>query len=217
MKYTVVIFDLDGTLLDTSKGIFNGINHVIKQLGLDSLNQEKLSLFVGPPLWDSFKTICGLPDERCTQAIEIFRKEYIQTGIYEAQVYEGIKELLKWLRNEKIKIGIATLKREDMAKQIMRYFGLEKYFDVIIGDRELHKFTKEDTINMALEILGEVDRTKVLMIGDSPYDAIGAENAKVDFLAVTYGFGFTSLEAANSYANISVASTVKDIYQSIEL
>lgn len=189
IKYDVVLFDLDGTLLDTSEGIFNSVRFAEKSLSLNPIADDKLTNFIGPPPVMSYMKNHGLSHEKAVEATMFHRQYGLEHGVYEAKVYNGIPELLEKLKNNHIKTGVCTLKRQDIAKKVLTYFNLINYFDVVVGIDAQESITKEDTIQTALQTLNYNNKSKVVLVGDSEYDAEGAKNAGVDFIGVMYGFG----------------------------
>ncbi len=188
--HTVVIFDLDGTLLDTSPGIFGTANHTMKALGFEPLPDSQLRKFVGPPLAACFRIACGLEEELIDQACSIYREEYRKGKMYLASPYEGIEELLEELRSRDVTILVATLKHEEMAKAILKKKGLFSYFTSVHGSDEKGQLTKRDIILNSLDAIGRNASREILMVGDTPHDKDGASQAGVDFVAVDWGFGF---------------------------
>ncbi|MGI6704946.1 MAG: HAD hydrolase-like protein [Clostridia bacterium] len=190
MQYDIAIFDLDGTLLDTSPGIFNCIRHTEAEMGLPPLDQKKYELFLGPPLFESYKRIYGLGEKEAMAAVRCYREYGSSKGIYEAAVFEGIEDCLQAIKAKGMKLAVATLKSQVLAEKSLQYFSLHHYFDAIVGMNRAESLTKADTIRIALEKVERKKSEKVVMIGDSEYDATGAAEAGVDFIWVTYGFGF---------------------------
>jgi len=189
MQYDIVIFDLDGTLLDTSPGIFNCIRHTESKMGLPPLDQKKYELFLGPPLFESYKRIYGLGEKEAMAAVRCYREYGSSKGIYEAAVFEGIEDCLQAIKTKGMKLAVATLKSQVLAEKSLKYFSLHHYFDAIVGMDRTESLTKADIIRMALERIGQARSEKAVMVGDSEYDAVGAAEAGVDFIWVTYGFG----------------------------
>lgn len=189
-KYDAIIFDLDGTLLNTSEGIVKCVEHASFTLNLPKLTMDRKLSFVGPPLLESFKREFALNEPEAKEAVEVYRKRYSSEGLFEASVYGGIEELLFYLKERGYLLAVATLKREDFAKRILEHFQLSACFDVIVGIDNDDSLTKADTIRLALEKIGVSNINKVLMVGDSEYDKIGADLVGTDFCAVMYGFGF---------------------------
>ncbi len=191
-KYKVVLFDLDGTLLDTSPGIFGSVRFAEKSLGLNPIPETQLRNFVGPPPTESYMKNYGVSQKVAVEATKFHRQYGAEHGIYEAKVYDGIPELLEKLKSKGVKLGVCTLKRQDIAENILSNFCLKKYFDVIVGIDNQESLTKADTIIIALNKLSYADRNSVVLIGDSIYDAEGAKKSNVDFIGVTYGFGLNT-------------------------
>lgn len=191
MRYTTVLFDLDGTLMDTSEGIFATANHAMTSLGFAAVDEVSLRKFVGPPLADCFKTACRLEDSSIPAAIELYRARYGEKGWSQARPYADVSETLTALRSGGVKMAIATLKLESEALKIAAHFGLEPFMQAIVGSDHSGKLTKADLISIALYRMGVVDKSSALMVGDTEHDYLGAVQAGVDFIGVDYGFGFT--------------------------
>ncbi len=187
--YKVVLFDLDGTLIDTSEGIFNSVRYAEKMMNLNPLPESELRKFIGPPPASSYMKYHGLTKEKAIQATAFHREYGSKFGAYEAKVYDGIPELLAKLKNEGIKLGVCTLKRQDIAEKVLEHFGMLKSFDTVVGIDSGESLSKADTINIALQKLNHQKKTDVVLIGDSLYDAEGAQKADIDFIGVLYGFG----------------------------
>ena len=113
--YRGVIFDLDGTLLDTSEGVFASVRHTVEALGKPALDEATLRTFIGPPVKLSLIRLYGLDEDAANHATEIFRTQYKDHDLLKAEPYAGIKDLIRALRAQGCKIGVATLKREDYA------------------------------------------------------------------------------------------------------
>jgi phosphoglycolate phosphatase len=189
---STILFDLDGTLLDTSPGIFTTANFTMRELGFKEQNSTQLRKFVGPPLAACFRVACGLEESLIPKACEVYRTEYTRSGaLYHAHIYDGIPELLDTLIDRGMTLGVATLKYESLAQQILAHFDLERRFSVISGADHLGTLSKADIIVEALERLGQKDRSNVLMVGDTPHDMDGAVDAGVSFVGVDWGFGFS--------------------------
>jgi phosphoglycolate phosphatase len=210
-RYGNIIFDLDGTLFDTSRGIYNSVRYVEDKLGLEYLSQEKLKLFIGPPPFESYKKLYGMNDSLAKAAVKYHREYAAMKGIFEANVYENIVELLNILKIKSYKIAIATLKRQDLTEKILKHFKLGQYFNTIVGIDNMESLTKADIINIALKKMNVLDKATAIMIGDSEYDAIGAEQAGIDFIGVTYGFGFDDKREVDKFKNIACFCTVNEI------
>ena len=124
--------------------------------------------------------------------------------------YEGIYELCEKLKNNDIRMAVATYKREDYALTLLRHFGFDRYCDPMHGADNNNKLTKQDIIKMCQKEMG-ADIHNSVLIGDTNNDAIGAEKANTPFIAVTYGFGLHSQEEIDRYPHIGVANSPLEI------
>lgn len=205
-----VLFDLDGTLLDTTEGVIDSVVYTIKQLGLQDLDYEELVQFVGPPIQQSFINKYGISEQEAQQAANCFRDYYKNKSLFKAKVYPNILELLQNLKNKRIKIGVATYKREDYAIQILEHFGVSKFCDCIHGADNNNKLTKKDIVNLCISELSN-DISSTVLIGDTEHDALGAKEANIGFIGVLYGFGFKQGTDLAQYKNIGYFKTVKEL------
>jgi phosphoglycolate phosphatase len=211
MKYNLVIFDLDGTLLDTTEGILLAIKQTILDCNLQMLADDDLKTFIGPPIEYSFSKFYNLSGEALDMMSSRFRELYSQKYLYYASPYIGIFETLSILRNNGVKTAVATYKRETYAVPLLKYFHFDKYFDFMYGSDAHGILKKKDIIRKCILSAGILNDKKVLMVGDTIHDADGASSEGLDFLAVSYGFGFQSeSELANS-SNIGCAKTASEI------
>ncbi len=210
-KYDAVIFDLDGTLLDTSEGIFRSVGYVIKSSNLPAITDDVMRTFIGPPIQRSFARVYDLPQEEADTYADMFRNRYKDHDLLLARPYEGMTEAIKALRDAGIKTAVATYKRQDYAQKLLRHFGFDRITDAIFGSDVAGKLSKKDIIENAITSLKVTDHGRVVMVGDSDNDAIGAKEINVPFVAVTYGFGFTEESDAEKYDNIGIAKKPEDI------
>lgn len=214
-QYRLIIFDLDGTLADTSEGIFNSIRYTQEKMGLfPRETDEQMRSHIGPPVTESYNRIFRLTGERLQQAAAYHKEYALQKGLYETSLYEGIPELLAQLK-QKYKLAVATLKFEETATQMLHHLGIAQYFDIICGAIPGQHTTKLDTLQRAMQHC-ETTVAQTLLVGDSQYDALGAQQAGIDFLAVTYGFGFHTPSEAAEFSCIGCAEIVEDILIKIE-
>ncbi len=194
-RYDLAIFDLDGTLLDTTRGLLAAQKYTIRQMGFPMLDDELLKGFIGPPVQDAFAKAYGLEGPILQEIAGIFRDYYSTQTLFDADAYDGIYDLLAALEKRGIKCAVATYKREDYALKLLKHFGFDKHTDIMFGGDHENKLKKKDIIEKCINVAGVTDKSRVVMIGDTVSDALGAELVGVDFLGVTYGFGFKTDEA----------------------
>lgn len=210
-NYDAVIFDLDGTLLDTSEGIFRSVSYVIDTLSLPKLSDDVMRTFIGPPIQKSFARVYGMSVEDSAKAAGIFRDRYKETDLLLAKPYDGIFEAIRDLNNAGVRTAVATYKRQDYAEKILKHFGFDRVCNIMCGSDFDGVLTKKDIIENAIKGLQIPDRSRAVMVGDSDNDAIGAGEIRVAFIGVTYGFGFNSAGDVNAYKNIGSADTPSQI------
>lgn len=189
-KYKLVLWDVDGTLLDTSEGIISAAKYTIERYDMKMPSDDVLKSFIGPPLKRSFMSTFAVEEERAMEMVNVFRSRYKELDLLKAKPYEGIIPLIRDISSISIKQGIATNKRQDLAEILLRSFGFSGYMDVICGSDVAGKLTKSDIIHKATQESGVTSLDEIVMIGDSDGDQKGAAKLGCDFIAVTYGFGF---------------------------
>lgn len=181
---SAIFFDLDGTLVDSSIGIHNGFTYTFEQLGVPSPDAKTIRGFMGPPLETSF-TSC-LPADQVEIAIQLYRSYYKEKGVYEAQLFPQIKDLLTEL-TQQYPLYITTTKYTPTAIDMTSNFEIKQFFDGIYGSssQALHKAY---VIRQALTT-HDLAPEKVVIVGDTKFDMIGAQETGIKKLAVTWGFG----------------------------
>lgn len=190
-KFDILLFDLDGTLTDSAPGILSCVRHALDIMGVRE--PENIMRFVGPPLYESFASFCGMDERQVTEAVRLYRERYAETGLFENSVYEGVPEMLDRLRADGRRLFVATSKPEVFAVRILDKFGLSEYFEVIggavIDGEHGARNEKHEVIEYVLDRAGMPDRSRVLMIGDRKHDIIGAEKCGIRCMAALWGYG----------------------------
>ncbi|EHI98569.1 HAD-superfamily hydrolase, subfamily IA, variant 1 [Clostridium sp. DL-VIII] len=189
-NFEYILFDLDGTLTDSGEGITKSVQYALEYFGISVNDLKELNKFIGPPLKDSFKNFYNFDDEKAELGMKKYRERYADKGIYENSLYDGIIELLDTLKKNNKKIILATSKPEVYAKQILKYFKIDNYFEFVAGaDFEETRVNKGDVIKYALQGAEISDLSKVIMIGDREHDVIGAKENNIKVIGVLYGYG----------------------------
>lgn len=184
-----ILFDLDGTLVDSGPGITKCAQYALAYFGIDEPELSKLEFFVGPPLKNTFMGHYGFPEKKAEEAVEKYRERYHKVGIFECTLYPDVREVLESLKKKGFEIALASSKPETSCKQILEHFDILKYFDEVVG-AEMHgpRNEKKDVLEEALHRLGKSAKECVL-IGDTRFDAIGAEEIGMECIGITYGYG----------------------------
>jgi len=206
MKYTTILFDLDGTLTRSEKGITRSALYACEKMGFTGHNEEEFKVFIGPPLFESFQKVCGMTPEQAHQAIELYRERFSVLGWAENEVYTGIAPLLRSLKKNGCKIAITTAKPQAFAEKIAEKFGFAPYLDALIGPgMDNTHASKAWIVKKAIEQLGGVP----VMIGDRCYDVEGGRENGIDTIGVCYGYG-TREELVEAGAT-HIAETVEEL------
>ncbi len=189
--FDYILFDFDGTLMDTSKGVFNSFDKVVAHYGLN-IDRAIYSTMIGPPLKESFSKTLGLPEAEIQNAMQIYRSYYAQDGMFEAEIYSGVVELIENLRAAGKKIFVATSKPEIYARQILERKEILGLFDFVGGSdlEEKSRVEKCDVVKYVLQSNGiSAQKEKCLLIGDRHYDVDGAHSAGIKCAGILWGFG----------------------------
>lgn len=180
--YNYVIFDFDGTVVDTGEGIFKSLIYSFEQMNHPVPDLSDLRKFIGPPIYYSYTEFYGIREEEVGEYIKKYRERYAVKGIFECELYEGMLDLLDTLRKNNIRVGVASSKPEHLIYKVCDHLGITERFDAIVGvslDDSKHS-TKTHLVLSAMEKLGADDKKKVLMVGDRYFDIDGAKGAGVD-------------------------------------
>lgn len=210
-KYEIAVFDVDGTLLDTTEGVLAAVRYTIKENNLPELTEQQLKTFIGPPIQDSFEKYYHFDNKKLQNLADCFRNRYKDIDLLKARPYDGIYETFEKLKAVGIKLAIATYKRQDYARRLLDHFGFNQYTSTIYGADNFNRLKKKDIIIKCMNDLDVFDYSKAVMIGDSDNDAIGAQAIGMNFLGVTYGFGFVNEEEIFKYPAIGCANKASEI------
>jgi len=202
---THVIFDLDGTLMDSSPGILACFRATLSDIGR-SASEEELRTLIGPPLRTSFARL-GVAEEELNAVVERYRGYYAAEGVTNAALYPWMADTLAMLRAEGIRLAVATAKRVDFARRMLNDHGVAGNFDTIAGaSLDLQMTEKYDIMGVAMANWASFDRTTTWMVGDRDYDMVAARQHGVLPVGVNWGFGSEDeLRSSGSAAIISAA------------
>ena len=211
-RFNHIIFDLDGTLTDSRKGIGSSISYALQKLSIDGFDGTVPDSFIGPPLQQSFREVFQLDEKHTKLAVEYFREYYSAKGLFENQPFPGILEMLEQLYQEGKNLYIATSKLEIYALRIAEYFGFDKYISQIKGaDYKGEYASKTTIISNVLNMQKLEPSEKIAMVGDTVFDIVGGHQNSLTTIAVMYGFG--KYEDLQSSSPDLWAETVDDLYE----
>lgn len=200
MKYEAVIFDLDGTLIDTLEDLKDSINFALEQHGMPERSLEEVRTFVGNGVKKLvFRSVPENTSEELREScLKAFKAHYITNSMNKTRPYSGICELIKKLKEKGVKLAVVTNKTQDAADGIMNEF-FKDDFEIIIGQIDgVAQKPQPDGVWYAIEKLGASKQNSVY-IGDSEVDCLTAKNSGIPIIGVTWGFrGRKVLEENNA-------------------
>lgn len=198
----VVLFDLDGTILDPAGAITEGLSDAIAAHGFDRPSPATLRKFVGPSTDTSLAQYTSIPEEYHPAILATYRGGYLDRALRVSRVYPGMVELLRDLSETDALVGIATQKPLPTTVTLLKDFGLTEFFDAVSGARDSLKpetnylpRDKAGVIDRALRLLGEDAETRgetldaCVMVGDREHDVVGAATHGIPCIGVSWGFG----------------------------
>ena len=206
----LIIFDLDGTLLDTSAGIIACYNQTALDFGLQSRRKRYFKGIIGNSLLNGFKLVFNMDEKTAHKAVKHFRALYAEKGIHLFSHYPGTARLLADIKSSGSDIAVATLKHESFAVKMLEAAGFSGYIGAVFGDNDAG-LTKTQLLQKAMDFYNAAPEETIL-VGDSVNDVLGAEEAGIDFIGVTYGLGFTGREDIVSGHHIAAAESAEEIF-----
>ncbi|MCG6188759.1 HAD hydrolase-like protein [Maribellus maritimus] len=211
-NFSHIIFDLDGTLTDNTRGIRNSLLYALEHMQIHGYSEDVLDKFIGPPLQWGFSQLFGLNERNTKLAVEYFRDYYSENGWHENEPYPGIYQLLEDLHFAGVKMYVATSKLEKFAQQIIEHFEFDKYIIQLKGaDYGGHSANKTSIISDILTVHRIKPFLNVAMVGDTVYDIEGGKAKGLTTVAVAYGFGKDEdLKNANPDYYVE---TVEELYE----
>lgn len=189
MKYDLIIFDMDGTILNTLEDLKNSLNYVLQQAGYQTRTLEEVRTFVGNGIRKTIERALpsDIEEEKIDELFSLFMNYYAIHNTDNTKPYNGVIDLLKELKHLGYKTAVVSNKQDSAVKSLCKKF-FTGLFDVEIGEKEnIAKKPDPDEVNEVLKILN-IDRTKSIYIGDSEVDIQTAQNSKMKSIIVDWGF-----------------------------
>jgi phosphoglycolate phosphatase len=209
-NYTSILFDLDGTIVDSAPGITKTLAYTFAELGRPIPPPDELLAYVGPPILDSFRDRAGMSLGEAAEALAIYRPRYLELGALDSSVFPGVAEVLHAIHAAGVPLSLATSKPETPATLMLSHFGLLSYFDIITGaSNDEVRSSKQDVVAEALVRLATfgADLSRPVLVGDREHDVEGAAANGVPTIFVGWGYGSVEEQAGS----IAVAPTPADL------
>lgn len=183
-----ILFDLDGTLVDSSAGIVRSFRYAFKKLGEPPPEEDVLISRIGPPLLDTFRFFFPGDEARAQEGVRLYRERYAAEGWRECEPYPYAAECISALGASGKRLALATSKPEPYALEILRHNGFLSGFSVVVGSRLDNSFDgKAEIIGKALKLLG-ANSADAVMVGDRRHDIDGAKKNGILFVGYLGGF-----------------------------
>ena len=208
--FTSILFDLDGTIVDSAPGITATLVYTFEEMGLPVPSPAELLGYVGPPILDSFRDRAGMTLGEAAEALAIYRPRYLESGALDSSLFPGVADVVRAVHAAGVPLSLATSKPETPATLMLSHFGLLHEFDIITGasDDEVRS-SKQDVVAEALVRLAAfgADLSRPVLVGDRVHDIEGAAANGVPAIFVGWGYG----SAQEQEGSIAVAHTPTEL------
>lgn len=212
--YNTVIFDLDGTILNTLEDLADSVNYALGSFGYPLRSIDEVREFVGNGIKKLIERAvpCGTDEQQTDKVLDVFKQHYGQNSDIKTKAYDGICEMISNLKKAGIKTAVVTNKAHFAAVPLCKKY-FDGLIDVTIGEREgVRKKPYPDSVFEALEQLG-ASKQNTIYVGDSDVDINTAKNAGVDCVCVDWGF--RSREFLIKSGATSIVSDAQSLYEFI--
>ena len=189
-KYKYIFWDMDGTIINSYPGVVESVLYALDHFGMTETDPEVMRRYIGPPLRVTFGEVYHMNEEQTEEAVAKYRENYHNGAMFHCDVFPGVTEAMDAFKRAGYKQIIASSKPENMCRMILEHFDLvEKMDDVVGASWDGRIDTKEEVLEEAFRRLGNPDKSQVVLIGDTRFDAAGAKYIGIDCIGITYGFG----------------------------
>ncbi|KNZ40434.1 HAD hydrolase-like protein [Acetobacterium bakii] len=191
MKYSCILFDLDGTLIDSGDSVRRSFEYALEKMNHPNPEIFDVDQLLGPPILDSFQEVFGFSLEEAIKAYDFYLEEYVGNGqMFGAQLYDGVEETIRKLAKDGCLLGVATTKNEKNARKIINCLPVDIELMQVFGTQDDgSRSEKQEIIRDFLHVHEVMHLSEVLMVGDRYYDILGAKAVGIDSVGVTYGCG----------------------------
>lgn len=210
-----VLFDFDGTLVDSSEGITKSAQYALAHYGIEAPNLEDLKKFIGPPLAGSFRNFYGFSEEKSQEAVAVYRERYEKIGWSECKLYPHVRETIAQLKEDGYLIGLASSKPEGTCRRIMEHLDILDLFDQVVGATHDGRIgTKEEVLMEVLRRWQDIPKEEMVLVGDTIYDIEGANLVHMRSIGVSFGFG--DLNAMKEVGAICIIDDMRQLPREVK-
>lgn len=190
-KYKYIFWDMDGTVANTYEGVSNCLAYALEPYGIHLEGEQEIRKFIGPPFRLSFKKYLGFDERKAEEAIARYRERYIPVGVYECELFDGVRETIQAFKEAGYVQVITSSKPEAQCRQILEKFDLTSELDEVVGASADGKIdTKIQVLQEAFRRMEaqcpDFSKENAVLIGDTHYDADGAKEGGIDCVGVGY-------------------------------
>lgn len=206
-RYAPIVFDLDGTLVDSAPGIAEALNALA--LAQDPVDVAHVRSLLSRGAAHLIKEALGVADRDIPDALQAFRKQYSVEPCRPEDLFPGVERALKEMRRWGSRLAVCTNKPQALTERVVECVGLTRYFDLVVGS-DPSRTEKPDPATL-LDICAQLNGTKPILIGDSMIDALTAQAASAPFVYAAYGY-----EHIENVPIAGVASSMAEVTQIVE-
>jgi len=192
MKYTTILWDLDGTIIDSGPGVFDTFRRTFQEMGVEQPSGAQMRTFLGPPLRDTFNDEMHFTPQQTEEALRIYRRHYHAGGALNATEYPGVVDVIRATRTRERANSLATSKAILGVKVVGEHFGFLDAFDFLgTADFAENRVSKTEVVAYALEGLRQLGANleRVILVGDRIHDVEGARAHGIEVALVKWGYG----------------------------
>ncbi|WP_456433481.1 HAD family hydrolase [Nitratifractor sp.] len=183
---SVILFDLDGTLIDSTEAILESFRRSFELLGGSVPDPEAITALVGHPLADMYRAL-GVAEDRIDAYVRTYKENYRRVHTAKTVLLPGVREAIEEA-SRFARLGIVTTKTGRYSRELMEHFGLMGYFEVLVGSEDVARHKPHpEPIHRALEIMG-AESSRCVMVGDTPMDLEAARSAGVAAVGMLWGY-----------------------------
>ena len=214
---SAVLFDLDGTLVDSRPGIVAALNQTLSAMGEPELPEADLVCRIGPPIHDTWSELLRRPVDAVDDVVLAYRERYTATMLGGSHVYPGVERLLELLAAEGHLMAVATSKAQPMAVALLEHLGLDGFFAAIRGPVPPSTEEKPATVGRTLEALGLATGAGAVLVGDRHHDVAGGHAHGLAVIGAAWGYGtLEELGAAGAEAIAAEPAGVAPLLHGLE-